>query len=58
VLERTRREIDLQVRVAHRDLVEHAADLAVSLARTRLERSMTADDQTRLVERYTTEVGQ
>jgi F-type H+-transporting ATPase subunit b len=58
LLERARREIDLQSRVAHRELVEHVADLAVSLARTRIERSMTADDQTRLVERYTAEVRQ
>jgi F0F1-type ATP synthase membrane subunit b/b' len=58
LLDRTRRDIDLQFRIAHRQLVEHTADLAMSLARTRLERSITADDQTRLVDRYATEVRQ
>ena len=32
LLEQARREIDLQVRVAERDLVSHAADLAVGVA--------------------------
>ena len=56
VLDRTRREIDLQFRVAHRALVEHTADLSMRLARTRIERDITPDDQRRLIDRYATEV--
>jgi len=56
VLERTRREIDLQFRVAHRELLERAAELSMQLARTRIEREITPDDQRRLIERYATEV--
>jgi F-type H+-transporting ATPase subunit b len=56
LLERTRREIDLQFRIARRALVEHTAELAMSLARTRVERSITADDHRRLIERYAAEV--
>ncbi len=56
VLERTRREIDLQFRVARRRLLEHAADLSIALARARIERDITADDQARLVDRYAAEV--
>lgn len=56
LLERTRREIDLQFRLARRDLVAHTTDLAMRLARARLERTITADDQARLVDRYAAEV--
>ena len=56
LLERTRREIDLQFRVARRELVEHTADLAMSLAKTRITETITPDDQTRLIERYAAEV--
>jgi len=56
LLDRTRREIDLQFRVARRELMEHTADLAMKLARTRVEREITPDDQTRLIDRYATEV--
>jgi F-type H+-transporting ATPase subunit b len=56
LLERTRREIDLQFRLARRSLVEHTAELATSLARTRLEHTITADDHRRLIERYASEV--
>jgi F-type H+-transporting ATPase subunit b len=52
LLEQTRREIALQVRLAKRELVEHAADLAVQMAGDRIERQLTPQDQDRLVERY------
>jgi F-type H+-transporting ATPase subunit b len=56
LVERTRREIDLQTRMARRQLVEHTADLAIGLARARIEQQITPDDQTRLIDRYAAEV--
>ena len=56
ILEETKREIDLQLRVAHRDLVTHAADLAVQIARGRISERITNDDQRRLVDRYLQQV--
>jgi F-type H+-transporting ATPase subunit b len=56
LLEQTRREIELQVRLAKRELVEHAADLAVQLAGDRIRETMTAADQHRLVDRYLDQV--
>ena len=56
LLERTRRDIDFQFRQARRELVAHTADLAVKLARTRIERAITPEDQKRLIDRYTAEV--
>jgi F-type H+-transporting ATPase subunit b len=56
LLEQTRREIDLQVRLAKRDLLEHAADLSVQLATERLKKDMTDEDHTRLVNRYVQQV--
>jgi F-type H+-transporting ATPase subunit b len=52
LLEQTRREIDLQVRLAKRELVEHTADLAVQLAGHRIEQQITSADQERIVDRY------
>ena len=56
LLEHTRREIDMRLRVARRELVEHAAALAVAVASERIRKSITPDDQTRLVERYTSQL--
>ena len=56
VLDRTRREIDLQFRVARRRLLAHAAELSIARARTRIARHITPEDQRRLIERYTSEV--
>jgi F-type H+-transporting ATPase subunit b len=56
LLEQTRREIDLQVRLAKRALVEHAADLSVQLAADRIEQQITPFDQERLVDQYLTDV--
>lgn len=54
--EQTRREIELQLRVAKRDLVEHAADLAVQLAGERIQQEITPADQARLIRRYLDQV--
>jgi F0F1-type ATP synthase membrane subunit b/b' len=56
LLEQTRREIELQVRLAKRALVEHAADLSVRLASDRIRQTMTPADQERLVDRYLDQV--
>lgn len=52
LLDQTQREIELHLRLARRDLVTHAADLAVAVARERIQRQITDADQRRLVERY------
>jgi F-type H+-transporting ATPase subunit b len=52
----TRREIDARLRAAQRDLSEHAARLALDLARQRLAADMTPADHTRLVDRYLQQV--
>jgi F-type H+-transporting ATPase subunit b len=56
LLEQARREIDLQVRLARRELVEHAAELSVKLATERIERDITPADQDRLVDTYLRQV--
>ncbi|HZB26770.1 MAG TPA: ATP synthase F0 subunit B [Vicinamibacterales bacterium] len=58
LLEQTRREIDMQLRVARRDLTEHAAQLAVDVARARITRTVTREDQLRLLDRYAAQVGE
>jgi F-type H+-transporting ATPase subunit b len=56
LLEHTRREIDMRLRVARRELVEHAASLAVAVASERIRTSITPDDQARLLDRYTSQL--
>lgn len=56
LLEQTRREIDLQVRLAKKEILEHAADLSVQLAGERIRKEVTPDDQSRLVDRYLDQV--
>jgi F-type H+-transporting ATPase subunit b len=56
LVEQTRREIDMRLRVARRELTEHAAQLAIQVAEERIRRSITADDQLRLVDRYTAQL--
>jgi F-type H+-transporting ATPase subunit b len=56
LIAQTRREIEMRLRVARRQLTEHAAQLAVNVAEERIRRSMTPDDQLRLVDRYTTQL--
>ena len=52
VLEQTRREFDLQVRVARDELRLRAAELATAIARTRITERMTPVEQERLLDRY------
>jgi F-type H+-transporting ATPase subunit b len=56
LIEQTRREIDSRLRVAKRELTAHAADLAVAVARRRIEQSITPEDQLRLVDRYSAQL--
>jgi F-type H+-transporting ATPase subunit b len=56
LLEQTRREIDMRLRVARRELTEHAAHLAVQVAEQRIRRTITPDDQIRLVDRYASQL--
>ena len=56
LLEQTRREIDLQVRLAKKEILEHAADLSVQLATDRIRKEVTPADQDRLVDRYLSQV--
>jgi F0F1-type ATP synthase membrane subunit b/b' len=56
LIERTRRDIERQVRLARRTLTEHAARRAMDLARVRVERQITPEDQARLIDRYVSEV--
>jgi F-type H+-transporting ATPase subunit b len=58
LLEHARREIDMRLRVARRELLDHAATLAVAVASERIKRSITPDDQARLVERYTSQLAE
>lgn len=56
LLEHTRREIETRLRIAKRELVEHAADLAVQAAAVRVTQTITAEDQARLVDRYASQL--
>jgi F-type H+-transporting ATPase subunit b len=56
LVEQASREIEQQVRMAQRALVEHAADLAVSVAEQKIKREITGDDQARLVKTYLDQV--
>ena len=58
LLEQTRREIELQVRLAKKEILEHAADLSVQLATERIKNEVTPEDQARLVDRYLDQVKQ
>ena len=56
LLDQMRREIEMRLRVARRELTEHAATLAVGVAETRIRRTITTDDQLRLIDRYTAQL--
>ena len=56
LLDQTRREIDLQVRLAKKEILEHAADLSLQLATERIKKEVTPADQDRLVDRYLQQV--
>ena len=46
----------MRLRVAQRELLDYAADLAVHVAGERIRTSMTPEDQARLVDRYAAEL--
>jgi F0F1-type ATP synthase membrane subunit b/b' len=46
----------MRMRIARRELTEHAAALAVDVAEVRIRRTITPDDQMRLVDRYATQL--
>lgn len=52
LLDQARREIDMQTRIAERDLVAHAGELAVGVAADRIKKSITDADQQRLIDQY------
>jgi len=56
MLEQTRREIELQLRLAKKEILDHAADLSVQLATERIKKEVTPEDQSRLVDRYLDQV--
>jgi len=56
LMDQTRREIDMRLRMARRELTEYAAQLAVGVAQERIARTITPEDQLRLVDRYTTQL--
>jgi F-type H+-transporting ATPase subunit b len=56
LVEQTRRDLDLQLRAARRELVAHAADLAVALASDRLRKTLTNEDHVRLADRFIRDV--
>ena len=56
LLTQTRREIDMRLRIAKRELTEHAAALSVQVAEQRIKREITPDDQIRLIDRYSSQL--
>jgi F-type H+-transporting ATPase subunit b len=56
LIDQTRREIEMRLRVARRELTAHAAQLAVQIAESRIRTSITPEDQLRLVDRYTAQL--
>lgn len=56
LVEQTRREIATRLRLARKELTTHAAELAITIAEERIKRSITPDDQLRLVDRFTSQL--
>ena len=56
LVEQTRREIATRLRLARKELTTHAAELAIKIAEERIKRSITPDDQLRLVDRFTSQL--
>ena len=56
LVEQTRREIEMRLRIARRELTELAAKLAVGIAEERIKRTITPEDHLRLVDRYTSQL--
>jgi len=57
LLAQAERDIAQQVRLARRDLVQYAAELAVNLAERKIRTHITDADRQRLVEQYLAQVG-
>jgi F0F1-type ATP synthase membrane subunit b/b' len=57
LIEQSARDIEWQLKIAERDLRQHAGALAVDLATKRVKATITAADQARLVDRYVAQVG-
>jgi F-type H+-transporting ATPase subunit b len=57
LMEQSTRDIDWQLKIAERDLRQHAGALAVELATKRVKATITDGDQARLVDRYVAQVG-
>ena len=56
LIAQTHREIETRLRMARRQLTEHAASLAIKIAEERIKRTITPEDQLRLVDRYTAQL--
>jgi F-type H+-transporting ATPase subunit b len=56
LLTQTKREIEVRLQAAQRELSDHAAALALQLAEQKLAKDMTAADHSRLVDRYVAQV--
>jgi F-type H+-transporting ATPase subunit b len=57
LLEQMRRDVEMQVRIALTMLRNEAAALATGIARRRIEATITAEDQMRLIDRYADQLG-
>lgn len=57
LLEQMRRDVEMQVRIALTMLRNEAAGLATEIARRRIEATITAEDQMRLIDRYAVQLG-
>jgi F-type H+-transporting ATPase subunit b len=57
LLEHMHRDVEMQVRLARRTLMQEAALLATEVARQRIRATMTPEDQNRLIDRYTRQLG-
>ena len=56
LIEQAKREIEMQLRIAERDLKTRAGELAVEVATARVTRAITAADHQRLVDQYVSQV--
>ena len=57
LIDRARREIDGMTRAARLELKAHASELAVKLAKEKIENELTPEDRNRLFDRFVAKVG-